>query len=106
MTTFSLLVRAATALTLLAGTPRAQAEDRQACANRTQVVQRLEQRFGETLKSIGLHRDDAVVEVYSSEATGTWTILLTRTDGISCLLAAGQRWEQDVKPIGKPGGDA
>ena len=45
----------------------------------------------------------AVVEIYSSEETGTWTILMTRPDGMSCLLAAGQRWEQDVHPLDKPG---
>jgi hypothetical protein len=53
-----------------------------------------------------MHEDQAVIEVYSSEETGTWTILVTRPDGTSCLLAAGQRWEQDVQPINAPGSDA
>ena len=47
-----------------------------------------------------------MIEVYSSDETGTWTILVTRPDGTSCLLAAGQRWEQDVQPISAPGEDA
>jgi hypothetical protein len=109
-----LLVRVAVSLALLAGTPSAQAGEGQAegqaggqaCAARALVVKKLAERFGETLKSIGLHADDAVVEVYSSETTGTWTILVTHTDGTSCLLAAGQRWEQDVQPIDAPGSDA
>ena len=50
--------------------------------------------------------DDGLVEVYASEETGTWTILMTRPDGTTCLLAAGQRWEQDARPLGKPGSDA
>ena len=95
----SLLVRAATALGLLAATPAANAEETRACAERARVVQKLQEKFGETLRSLGLHRDDGVVEVYCSEETGTWTILMTRPDGMSCLLAAGQRWEQDVQPI-------
>jgi hypothetical protein len=102
----SLLVRAAIGMGLLAATPPAEAQGRQACADRAQVVQKLEERFGEALRSIVLHQSDGVVEVYSSEATGTWTILMTRPDGMSCLLAAGQRWEQDVKPLTKPGKDA
>ena len=102
----SLLVRAATALTLLAVTPSARRRGSQACAERSRVVQKLADKFGETLRSLGLHRDDGVVEVYSSEETGTWTILMTRPDGMSCLLAAGQRWEQDVHPLDKPGSDA
>jgi hypothetical protein len=103
---FSLLVRAATAFTLLAVTPSAGAEGDQACAERSRVVQKLADKFGETLRSLGLHRDDGLVEIYSSEETGTWTILMTRPDGMTCLLAAGQRWEQDIHPLDKPGRDA
>jgi hypothetical protein len=65
-----------------------------ACAARVDVVRKLADRFGETRTSIGLHKDDAVVEVFSSAATGSWTIVVTRADGMSCLLAAGRRWEQ------------
>jgi hypothetical protein len=100
------LVRAAVAIGLLAATPHAEAENRQPCAERTQVIRKLEERFGETLRSLGLQRNDGVVEIYSSETTGTWTILMTRPDGMSCLLAAGQLWEQDVQPVSKPGSDA
>jgi hypothetical protein len=106
MPKLSVLVRAAVALSLLTATPSAGAEGRQACAERAQVVRKLAERFGETLRSLGLHRDDGVVEIYSSEETGTWTILMTRPDGMSCLLAAGQRWEQDAQPLEKPGSDA
>ena len=106
MPKLSLLVRIGVALALLAGTPSAQAGDSQACADRGQVVKKLAEKFGETLKSVGLHANDAVIEVYSSESTGTWTILVTHTDGMSCLLAAGQGWQQDVKPIDAAGSDA
>ena len=106
MNALTLLVRAGTMLAILAGTPRAEAEGTRPCADRAQVVERLAERFGETLRSVGLHEGDAVVEVYSSEATGTWTILMTRPDGITCLLAAGERWEQSVKPITASGRDA
>ena len=106
MPKLSLLVRIGVALALLAGTPSAQAWLSPACADRGQVVKKLAEKFGETLKSVGLHANDAVIEVYSSERTGTWTILVTRTDGMSCLLAAGQGWQQDVKPIDAAGSDA
>jgi hypothetical protein len=106
MNALTLLVRAGTMVAVLAGTPPAEAADGQPCAERAEVVRRLAERFGETLRSVGLHRDDAVVEIYSSEATGTWTILMTRPDGVTCLLAAGQRWEQDARPLGKPRTDA
>ena len=101
--TLSLLIRPAIAAALLAATPAAEAETRQACAKRDQVVRKLEEKFGETLRSIGLHQSDGVVEIYSSEETGTWTILMTRPDGMTCLLASGQLWEQDAGPLQKPG---
>lgn len=97
------LIRPAIVVALLAATPTAEAETRQACAKRDQVVRKLEQKFGETLRSIGLHQSDGVVEIYSSEETGTWTILMTRPDGTTCLLASGQLWEQDAAPLQKPG---
>jgi hypothetical protein len=99
----SLLIRPAIAAALLAATPTAEAETRQACAKRDQVVRKLAEKFGETLRSIGLHQSDGVVEVYSSEETGTWTILMTRPDGMTCLLASGQLWEQDAAPLQKAG---
>ena len=98
-----LLVRAMIALSGLVMTPAAEAEQRQTCAARDAVIQKLHDRFGEELRSLGLHQADGIVEVYSSEATGSWTILMTRPDGMSCLIAAGQLWEQDVKPLDKPG---
>jgi hypothetical protein len=97
------LVRAAIAVGLLAGTPPAEAEGRPACAKREQVVRKLADSFGETLRSVGLHQSDGVVEVYSSDDTGTWTILMTRPDGISCLISSGQMWEQDAAPLQQPG---
>ncbi|MFT3972297.1 MAG: hypothetical protein QM699_02230 [Amaricoccus sp.] len=101
MSKLILLVRAMTALGLLAMTPEARAEEPgKACAAHADVVRKLSDRFGETRTSIGLHKDDAVVEVFSSAATGTWTIVVTGTDGMSCLLAAGKGWEQ--APAGMP----
>lgn len=93
------LLRAVTAVGLLALAPAARADDAgNACAAHADVVRKLADRFGETRTSIGLHKDDAVVEVFSSAATGTWTIVVTGADGMSCLLAAGQGWEQFPTP--------
>ena len=49
------------------------------------VVQRLEEKFGETLRSMGLNQNDGLLEVFTSPATGTWTILVTKPDGSTCL---------------------
>lgn len=104
MSLTSLLARTVVGIALLACTPHAEAAETGACAARGEVVAKLAQRFGETLRSVGLQRADGLVEVYASEKTGTWTILVTRPDGMSCLLAAGELWEEEPKAA--PGEDA
>jgi hypothetical protein len=99
-------VRAALALGLLMFTPIAEAETRQACAERAKVIERLAEKYGETRQSMGLHHNNGVLEVYASAETGTWTILVTMPDGLSCLIAAGQSWEGNAAALIKPGKDA
>lgn len=109
MSLASLLARTVVGIALLACTPHAEAAGTaapaaRACAARGEVVAKLAHRFGETLRSVGLQRAEGLVEVYASEKTGTWTILVTRPDGMSCLLAAGELWEEE--PQSAPGEDA
>lgn len=63
------------------------------CADRESVVQRLADGYGETRQSIGLAANNTFVEVFASLETGTWTIVVTNTAGISCLVASGQAYE-------------
>jgi hypothetical protein len=74
----------------LAGGP---AEAQMVCGEREAIVAQLERKYGETRRSIGLQQDRALVEVYASEKTGSWTILVTDTAGKSCLMAAGEAFE-------------
>ena len=104
MTLASILARTVVGIALIACTPRAEAAEPGACTSRGEVVAKLAQRFGETLRSVGLQKKDGLVEIYASEKTGTWTILVTRPDGMSCLLAAGELWEDEPKKA--PGQDA
>ncbi|QDL92559.1 hypothetical protein FDP22_12660 [Paroceanicella profunda] len=65
-----------------------------ACGDRTAIVQRLAEKYGEARRGIGLQRDAGVLEVYASDATGTFTIIITMPSGKACLVAAGDGWEQ------------
>lgn len=71
-----------------------QAQGAAKCAERAQVMQRLAESYGETRQSIGLAGDRQVVEVFASDETGTWTITVTMPNGMTCLVAAGQGYEQ------------
>lgn len=76
------------------------------CAPRAAVVQRLAEGYGETRQSMGLGANDAVIEVFASPASGSWTITVTGPDGITCLVASGQAFESMADAPPKPGQDA
>lgn len=63
------------------------------CAQRGQVVERLQSKYGETRRSVGLAPNNGVVETYASAETGSWTIIVTMPNGMSCLVAAGEAFE-------------
>lgn len=63
------------------------------CAPREVVIERLATKYGESRQSMGLGNNRAVVEVFASEATGTWTITVTTPTGLTCLVASGQAFE-------------
>ena len=73
------------------------------CSPRDQVVERLASKYGESRQSIGMAPKGRVVEVYASLETGTWTITVTMPNGITCLVASGQSFEnldEAVEPAG------
>lgn len=78
---------------LISSAPSAQASPTNICAPRDKVVDKLATDYGESRQSIGLGRDNAVVEVFASPTSGTWTITVTRADGMTCLVASGQAFE-------------
>ncbi len=69
-----------------------QAQNRN-CAPRADVIERLAGTYGETRKGIGIARQGAVMEVFASDETGSWTITVTLPDGMTCLVASGQSFE-------------
>ena len=70
------------------------------CAERSELVESLEDKFKENPAAVGQINGDAVIEVFVSEK-GTWTILATGTDGKSCVLSAGEDFEINVALLGE-----
>jgi len=62
------------------------------CTDRASLVDSLSDQYQEHPTSMGLSANGAVFEIFSS-TTGSWTILVTRPDGVSCLMATGEGWE-------------
>ncbi len=61
------------------------------CGNRDQMVKTLGNRFKEDPFAMGLASNVNLFEVFISKK-GTWTILSTRADGRTCIIAAGKSW--------------
>ena len=65
------------------------------CAMREQVVERLQSQYLEHLSAGGLQgvsATEAVIEIWSSAETGTFTVLQTQPDGVTCIMATGTDW--------------
>ncbi|WP_109465244.1 hypothetical protein [Albibacillus kandeliae] len=69
--------------------PPVQAQPITNCAPRTLLVERLSDAFGENQIALGLQSPTVMVELWGSEQSGTFTILLTRPDSISCVVSSG-----------------
>jgi hypothetical protein len=97
MTTLVLAAVASVAL------PPAPARAQMVCGKRADIISQLSEKYGETRRSMGLAAGRGVVELYASEETGSWTILMTSPQGIACMMAAGQAFEvEPVKAAGSP----
>lgn len=62
------------------------------CGERDQMVRDLDREFREQPLASGLVDKDAVMEIFVSPG-GTWTILATGTDGLSCVMAVGEGFD-------------
>ena len=78
------------------------------CADRSTVVERLSDKYQENLTAGGLRSDQqgsTLLEVWTSKATGTFTLLVTYPNGVSCVLAAGTDYFDALPakmPLGTP----
>lgn len=73
------------------------------CVPRAVAADDLAEVYNETLIGIGLVDSVVVVEIWALEG-GTFTILVTGADGVSCIAAEGDSWmSSPPAPSGEPG---
>ena len=63
------------------------------CGIHRDVLDRLKEAYSETPDSIGLASNGAIIEVLVSDKK-TWTIVMTQPNGVSCLMAVGEDWQE------------
>lgn len=94
----------ATALIMATMVP-AQAQQAPPCVKRTDLIKHLEDKYHEAPAAVGLADSGALLEVFASKSGETWTVTITMPNGISCMVATGQQWQdlprlaQAEKPI-------
>lgn len=71
------------------------------CGKRADIVSALQKRHGESPIGVGLIGESRMMELWSSTKTGTWTLLITRTDGTACMMASGADWIVQKESLAK-----
>ncbi len=69
------------------------AQARQHCTSRVNLLNHLKSVYGEEPTATGLTANGLMLEVIVSDK-GSWTLILTTPQGVSCLLGTGQNWTQ------------
>jgi hypothetical protein len=68
------------------------------CGSHKELAQALGNKYGENRQSLGISGGAQVFELYVS-TRGSWTLLATDTKGRSCIVAAGEAWQDDRKVV-------
>jgi len=63
------------------------------CAERAEMLRRLEVEYGAVRQGTGLRGAEAVVEVWAVPSTGDWTLVQSYANGRACIVAIGENWE-------------
>ena len=64
------------------------------CGPRAELLEELAKRFSEAPVAVGLASSGALVEVLTNGSGSTWTIIVSQPNGTSCLVAAGESWQE------------
>jgi hypothetical protein len=63
------------------------------CGSHDAIAKSLTTKFKEARRIMGVVNARAVMEIFMS-AQGTWTVVVTDTNGLACIIAAGQDWQE------------
>lgn len=66
------------------------------CGSRHEINKEIIDRYQEKPVATGLVNEQVLIEIYASRQ-GSWTISLTNTHGVSCIIAAGTNWQVQIE---------
>ena len=72
------------------------ADDTTRCDVRKSVIEFLSDRYREEPVAMGVAENGGLVEVLASREGSTFTIIVTNPGGETCMVAAGESWEDVI----------
>ncbi len=63
------------------------------CGDRAEIIKVLGSKYKEMPAAFGIAGQRNLAELFVSKS-GSWTMLMTQPQGVTCILATGQSWEQ------------
>ncbi len=67
------------------------------CGDHGKMIGYLDRDYKERRSGLGLTANGAVVELYTAH-TGSWTLLITKPGGTTCVIGSGDAWEARNAP--------
>ena len=74
----------------------------QPCDQRDNVLGLLAERYRELPIAVGVTSEGSLVEVLTDAKGGTWTIIVTSPEGLSCLVLSGEGWQAKLQVAQEP----
>jgi hypothetical protein len=72
------------------------------CGARNAVLDYLSTKYEEKPIAMGIAANGSLIEVLSSNKGSTFTIIVTAPEGKTCMVAAGEGWEDLLGQVKKP----
>lgn len=63
------------------------------CGKRDEIIKMLSEKYRESPRAMAIAKETSLLEIFTSKS-GSWTILVTQPAGPSCIIGAGQSWEE------------
>lgn len=63
------------------------------CGTHEEIIRTLAERWGERSAGMGIVANGFVIEFVTNPETGSFTVIMTRPGGATCVVLAGENWE-------------
>ncbi len=74
-------------------TPASSMAEPASCGERSELIKALKQKYKEIPVAAGIsQKNTEAFEIFASEK-GTWTVVMTTSTGMTCIMAAGHSWK-------------